>query len=70
MDARPPQTHTRSDPEAARRRYWNIVVPLLLIQAAQNEERRSRLAAARQLRGTDRNRERPGGGTRSKTMEA
>ena len=47
MDARFPQTHTRSDAQAARRRYWNIVVPLLIL-AAQNDERRRRLDEARQ----------------------
>ena len=38
MHARLPQTHSRSDAETARRRYWNIVVPLLLIQVAANVE--------------------------------
>lgn len=44
-DATP--THTPNEAQAARRRYWNIVVPLLIL-ASENDERRRRLAEVRQ----------------------
>lgn len=46
MNARSGAIHNRSDAQAARRRYWNIVVPLLVL-AAENDERRRRLDEAR-----------------------